>query len=378
MSADYLSDVEELMARADELADGPGRLALIEEAVRLADTHQDLGLGFELRGDLIRTATFSGYPEKSLVAFSWRLAQCDRDPRRFSEYDLLWEYKWVTDSLAAFPQITRGQIDDALTDMARRYERCGLGLQPVHKLRCLLALDMQDLAEARAHYRAWKRAGRDGGSDCLACEHNHEVKYFLATGQDDKALQTAGPILAGPLRCAEIPHATLSLVLFPLLRQGRPGEAMAHHHRGYRLVAGNRKFVGEAGKHLTFLALTDNLARAVKLFEKHLAWAVETRDLLLRFDFYLAARFLLERVAEAGEGALKLRLPASFPAHQEGGRYEVAALAAWFEAALGELAGRFDARNGNDGFARRLHEARGWKEWVTPFPLKPARSDNAE
>jgi hypothetical protein len=153
---------------------------------------------------------------------------------------------------------------------------------------------------------------------------------------------------------------------------------MAHHHRGYRLVAGNRKFVGEVGKHVTFLALTANLGRAVKLFERHLAWALETRDLLTRFDFYLALRFLLERVAEAGQGSLKLRLPAAFPAHQEGGRYDVAVLAAWFEAALGELAGRFDGRNDNDGFARRLDEARCWKKWVTPFPLKPPRGENAE
>src|SRR5262249_28809340 len=160
----------------------------------------------------------------------------------------------------------------------RRYERCGRGLQPVHKLRCLLALDMQDLPEARKHYRPWKRAGRDWGSDCLACERNHEVRYLFAVRQDEKALETAGPILAGSLRCAEIPHATLALVLFPLLRQGRLAEAMAHHHKGYRLVAGNRKFVSEVGKHLTFLALTDNLARAVKLLEKHLAWALETRD----------------------------------------------------------------------------------------------------
>jgi hypothetical protein len=370
MSADYRSDVEELRDRAGGLEDGPSKIALLEEAVRLADTHQDVGLGFELRGDLLRAATFSGSPEKALVSFSWRLAQCDRDPERFSEHDLLWEYKWVTDSLPAFPQVTRAQIDDTLADMGRRYERCGRGLQPVHKLRCLLALDLQDLPEARKHYRAWKRAGRDWGSDCLACERNHEVRYLLAAGQDEKALETAGPILAGSLRCAEIPHATLSLVLFPLLRLGRLPEAMAHHHTGYRLVARNRKFVSDVGRHLTFLALTENLARAVKLFEKHLTWALETRDLLTRFDFYLAARFLLERFAGAGQGAVKLRLPASFPARQEGSRYEAAGLAAWFEEALGELAGRFDARNGNDGFARRLHEARGWKKWVTPFPLK--------
>ena len=95
MSADYQTQVEELLDQAGELPDGPSKLALLEEAVRLADVHQDVALGDEVRSDLIRVAKFSGYPEKALVAFSWRLAQADRDPDNFPEKDLLWEYKWI-------------------------------------------------------------------------------------------------------------------------------------------------------------------------------------------------------------------------------------------------------------------------------------------
>src|SRR5579884_3112427 len=123
MTADYQIQVEELMDQAAVLPDGPSKLALLEEAVRLADVHQDTALADEARDDLIRTATFSGYPEKSLVAFSWRLAQSDRDPEVFPEQALLWQYKWIANSLKYFPQITRTQIEDAFDDLARRCQR---------------------------------------------------------------------------------------------------------------------------------------------------------------------------------------------------------------------------------------------------------------
>ena len=99
MKDDYRRQIETLRQQADGLPQGPARMALLEEAVRLADTHQDLDLGFYLRYDVAQTATFGGMAEKLLVAFSWRLAQCDRHPERFNEFRLMWEYKWVAAKL---------------------------------------------------------------------------------------------------------------------------------------------------------------------------------------------------------------------------------------------------------------------------------------
>ena len=139
MSQDYRQQVNELRARAAPLGRTPVRLALEEEAVRMADTHQDTTLGFTLRRDLIQTATFCGHPEKSLVAFTWLLAQADRDPERFPESQLMWQYKWIVNALDRFPQITRKQIEDALADMEARYRRCGLTLKPLWKERTGMA-----------------------------------------------------------------------------------------------------------------------------------------------------------------------------------------------------------------------------------------------
>ncbi|HEY7423687.1 MAG TPA: hypothetical protein VH682_05525, partial [Gemmataceae bacterium] len=166
MTADYQAQVEELLEQADDLPFGPSRMTLLEEAVRLADAHQDSAQGNAARKKLVKTAVFSGYPEKALVAFSWRLAQSDRQPECFPEKDLLWQYKWIVGNLAHFPQITRQQIEEALDDLARRSQRCGCGLRAVYSLRQSIAHVMHEPTLAREYYRKWEKTPRDWNTNC--------------------------------------------------------------------------------------------------------------------------------------------------------------------------------------------------------------------
>jgi len=364
--------LDELVEQARRLPDGPAKLALLEEAVRRADVQQQPKLGFALRKDLIRAATFSGAKEKAMVAFSWRLAQCDREPEQFAEDDLLWEYKWIVDSATDFPQITRGQIADMLADMERRYERGGRGKRAVYKLRCLTAQAMGLAEEARAAHRLWNDAPLGKGTDCPLCERNSLVQYQLLAGDEERALELAEPLvgtLGKVLRCAEVPHETYAAVLLPLLRRGRLDEASNYHALGYRLVAGNAEFLHAVARHLRFVTATLNLARAVQLFEKHLPWAVETNNPFRRFEFYQSARFLLETLRETHQETVAARLPAALAVAHAERSYRVADLAAYFDEQCRELAERFNARNGNDYFTRRRNEPAEWKQLITPHPL---------
>lgn len=373
MTTDYREQIEELRDQAYVLPEGPSKLAFLEEAVRLADVHQDVVLGDEIRKDLINAATFSGFPEKALVAFSWRLAQRDRDPQKFPERDILWEYKWIADSLTDFPQISRQQIEDAFDDVALRCERSGAGLRAVHKLRWQSAVNMNEPERAREHYRKWEQTPRDWNTDCAACEQDDFVEYHLFLREKENALEFAEPILSGSLRCATIPHNTYARVLLPLVQLGQMERAATYHRRGYRLCFNNRKFLSAISSHLRFFALTDNFPQALRLLEKHLEWALESKDLLTQWRFLLAARFSLQRLAEMGYTSLKLRLPKTVLCYREDGTYEVAVVASWLEETCRDLAERFDARNGNDGFKRLLAEQAQLKEWVTPYPLGTAR-----
>src|SRR5262249_8201315 len=151
----------------------PSKVALFEEAVRLADTHGDAWRGYNLRHGLIHAATFGGHPEKALVAFTWCLAHCDPEFEGRLGHDMLWKYKWIADHLVNFPQIPRAQIESVFEDMTRRYRKAGAGMRTLHKLRSSAALDMGERALAVKHHQAWRRAARDAASDCAACDCNH-------------------------------------------------------------------------------------------------------------------------------------------------------------------------------------------------------------
>jgi len=62
--------------------------------------------GFHLRQELIEAATFGGMEDRALIAFSWCLAQSDKDADRFPEQDLLWgKYKWILAGITDFPGV---------------------------------------------------------------------------------------------------------------------------------------------------------------------------------------------------------------------------------------------------------------------------------
>jgi hypothetical protein len=359
MTEDARRRVEELLLELWNLEPSAQQVQVAEEAVRLADGLGDVALGFQAREALVEAATFSGFPEKALVAFTWCLGQCDREPERFREEDLLWEYKWVAADLPFFPQIPRARIEAIHADMEARYRRCGKSLQPIHKVRWLAALRMGQTEAALEYYERARATPRDDGSDCAACELDDEVVYHIARERYAEAATLAQPIVEGTMSCASVPHVTLAALLRPLLELERNEEALRLHRWGYRLVAGKRKFVDANAEHVEFLALTGNLARGVEALQASLPGGASTTDLDDRYRLLSAGCLLLRALAEADPAAPHgLRLPAGLLDGEGQTASSVAALAEAFERAALALADRFDARNGNDayraGHARRL------------------------
>src|SRR4051794_23677366 len=102
---------EELYDKACGLPNSATKVALLEEAVQLADSISDVDMGFRMRDELMSAADFSGRPDIMLVHFAWCLAQYDRDPASFDLFGLLWKYKWVTECSVKFPQISRAKLE---------------------------------------------------------------------------------------------------------------------------------------------------------------------------------------------------------------------------------------------------------------------------
>src|SRR5690349_10358828 len=109
-TTDPRAQFDELIAEADGLPPGPAQLAVLEQAVRLADTLNDVDLGFEARSDLMDAALGVGRGDLLSVAFAWCLAKYDEHPERFPDFDVCFAFRWAISELAPHPQFGRPQL----------------------------------------------------------------------------------------------------------------------------------------------------------------------------------------------------------------------------------------------------------------------------
>ncbi|MFL5355416.1 hypothetical protein [Archangium sp.] len=366
---DWREQVKNLLGRAERLEPGEAKVMALEEAARLADSHGDVPLAYEVRDALIEAATFGGFPDRALAAFAWCRGQMLRDPERYSPEQLLWKQKWVVGRLDEFPHISRKQIESALDDVEQCFAKAGAGQRAVLKLRYQAARDMGDDTRAEAFWAQWVETPRDHLTDCRACELDDELDHHIDRGEYELALRKARPLLEGRAGCAEVPHLTLGSVLYPLFKLGQLEQARDCHLRGYGLVQRNREFLATVGEHLELLTLTANVERGLKLFERHVGWALEHASHRDRFTFHSAALSLLERALAEGHERVELSLPRTFTMYSPEGTYETRTLRGWLASQAEGIAAKFDARNGTKRFHQLLARSRRLGEEVVPFPI---------
>ncbi len=364
------SDVYEIAGKAMDLPYGPTRLAMFEEAVRIADSLQDIDLGYQMRYNLQQTAEFSARGDVALVSFAWRLAQYDRYPGRFDTHDIMWTYKWTIATCTRLPQVPRDRVMALFDDFEARCRALGHSMYAANQLRREFFILSGEREAARSAHAEFRKSRRDSLSDCLACVANQNGHYYQSQNQWARAVQTVGPVLTGRLRCAEEPHCVLAHVLLPEYRLGRIDEAWEHHREGYRLVRKGQQFVDMQGYHLRFLVLVGDLDAAQTLLERHIDDAIATIMPLDRFQFLLAAALWAERMLREGKARAKVRLPESAPSADARGSRDIAACRDWFLSGAREVADQFDRRNGTDAFTRQIDEL--------PELLQPVRSRRKE
>ncbi|MCC6361205.1 MAG: hypothetical protein IT450_20895 [Phycisphaerales bacterium] len=345
-----------LLTESRELPHGPAKVACIERATRFADAIGDTQLAFMAREALIEAAEFSGAPQKTLDAFAWCLAQCDRQPREFPVTRILWQYKWAADNVYLFPNMSRDDISRTLDDVERRFRAKRWGIRAPRKLRLVVAMGMGDREAARAHYRAWSATRRDTGSDCPACDQQAKTRFFQLMNDHKRAIRAAEPLLDGRLECAEEPHHTTCLAIRSFHRLGRLGEAVECYERTRRRLRPTSSLYGELAIHIEFLTLTSNFRRAVGLLERHLAGALATWDFEMKFKFLVAALLLIRALRRTRDGSMRLRLAGATPISRPDGVVNLAEAEAWLEGECRVIADAFDRRNGNSHYSSLVDE----------------------
>jgi hypothetical protein len=360
--------VYQLISQSFDLGEGDAQIALREEAVGVADLRGNLKLQYYARESFVRACIFGGAEEKALVAFAWMLAQFDSNPAEFDQWAILWKYKWINGVICDFPQVSKTRIYEMIDDLEQRAIKAGYGLRATTNQRYRAEKFWDNKEKAIEYFRQLEATPSDDLNNCPLCEKDERVSFAIYTGNDERALAIASPILTGDKKCGSVPHRTYAKVLLPLIRLGRQREALSYHSKGYSLIANNKGFLDRIADHLTCLILTENFNEAIALVERHYSWTETTRNVFSHFRFFLSAVLLFEILAERGR-SFELSLPRSFPLYSETGNYEAAQLAAWFKQKAEAIARRFDQRNETDFFMRTIAETLLLKALSVPFPL---------
>ena len=345
---DYVEQVKKLVYEANDLGYCITAVNLLEEAVKISDSHQDVDLGFWTREELIDCSTFSGFCEKALVAFSWCLAQFDKNPEDYDSFNLLWRYKMMIQNLRFFSRISQQQIDNSINDLARRYREYGYNMKPIYKLKAWNAMSMNNREIVIENYEKWRTTPKDSSSDCRACEQNFEVEYYVYLKDWEQALVKAKPIFKKHLSCTEVPHVTVPILLIPFLHKYGKEKALIEQKKNYKMIAKNPDFLQEVASHLEFFVIIKDFAKAIELLEKHLIWSLETLIESRQFGFFRCSYLLMKSLVEEKEETIKLRLPRTFALYNTKGIYKTQELKDWFSQQSSSLAQNFDRRNGNN------------------------------
>lgn len=219
--------------------------------------------------------------------------------------------------------IEKELIDEANEAMLFYYERMELSLAAYYKALMNQNIDMGDAREAKANYELWKKLAKDDMADCEACEASDEIAYLNFAGEHAAALELAAPILSGELTCGEVPHTTYAPILFSMIKTGKIEEAKALLPKAAATIESNPRVINEIAPLIEIAVRLDERETALNLARKHSAAILDGNDDLNDLRFFIAVS------AFGDENDYKIAL---------------------------EIAGKFDARNGNTYYSDYLNE----------------------
>jgi hypothetical protein len=359
---EFTHRVHALLAEADRLLMSGVKLSLLEEAVRLADSQQDIPLGIQARYPLMLVARNLLRGDILAVAFTWCLGHYDRDPTLFAGRDLFWEHDMVVGQLANLDNVPRATLQGLVADLERRLREAGRSPAAALRVRRTIAADLGDRTMAAEADRELRRLGpAELGS------LRQQIECLLFLGKEEEALSLAARCLRDDRRFNRVDAGTVRCkILLPLLRRGQVDQVFRHQDRCLSHLKPEVCYYWEYGNLIKSFALTNRTTQAVRIYERCQRAIQEFTDPLTRLHFALDAGVLFDRLAALGRTSIPVRLPAKFPVKPTQHGYSVFELGDWLRQEAVVLAARFDRRNGNGFFAEEIQERAALQRWALP------------
>ncbi|ECB9821904.1 hypothetical protein FL865_10290 [Listeria monocytogenes] len=317
---DYLNDLESVWG----MDDTPEKIKVLERIIAGADLYNNIDDGIEARDLLIDTCLTAGFPKKQLQAFSWLIKKWeDKDSDAYIDTeDLFWKYKWITEDIPTFSEVSETQINELLNDMKVKYEQQNYSLRPYYKVSTLAAIRMGNEDKAKAFFKQWIATKGDYLNDCSACEIQDQVHYYCFIKDFKTAKKKAKSIIEGKKSCQEVPHLTYGLMALAFLELGDEEMAQECFDKGYPMVEKQSGLIPSLSDLLKYLTLTKQTEKAREVFDINKEMVLQSESGLDRLQFLQAAYPLFDREKEADLVEMTEALTAKFDARNGNSYYQ--------------------------------------------------------
>jgi hypothetical protein len=344
-------EIQKLLIELDNVQSPYDRVKLVKKAINIADVHNDIEWGFDLRKQIIEEEKGTSSCIEGFPAFTWILDVYEQYPDICCESAFMMEYKWMIQAARRNANVSLEQFDSIVEDYKTRLLRNGYSLHSYYSAKTQMAFQRYQLDEAKEYLDLRKLEKRDDLSFCVACELHDLVEYELLLGHPINAFTVGMDLFLGREYCKYIPFQTVCLCVNVFDRHGV--RSVADKLFGIaisnldNMQISDMSNIGYIGKLIYFLTKKDK-NEAFALFEKYLSWSINCEDYYnLMFSFGVLSLF-------KGSGSRELNVSPEIPWYQPSGVYELPALYDYYCNQATTLAAKFDARNGGTHYSDEL------------------------
>ncbi|MDR1595225.1 MAG: hypothetical protein LBS43_12205 [Prevotellaceae bacterium] len=344
--------IQKILVQVDTIKSPYEKVKLLKKAINIADGHNDIEWGFDLRKQIIEEEKNTSSCIEGLPAFTWILEIFDQHPDICNESDFMLEYKWMIQAARRNANVSMQQFESIVEDYKTRLLRNGFSLHSYYTSKAQMAIQQNKLDDAKEYLELRKSEKYDDLSFCVACEIHDMVEYEFLAGNIEKAVSLAADIFSGKECCKYIPFQTVCIAV-NILNENGLGDSAEQLFKITDFTLGKMEDadmsnIGYIGKLIYFLTGRDK-NKAWEMFEKYLPWSINCED-YYDFQFSSGALSLFK-----GSGTHRLNVNSEISWYKPSGVYELPELYDYYRNQAETLAAKFDARNGCTNFTDELN-----------------------
>lgn len=346
----YNLEIQKVLLSLENIDNYNDKVLALKQAIQIADKHNDIDWGFDLRLNLIQKERNTSRCQESFVAFAWILSTSDANKGYFDESEFLWEYKWMFNSAYRNASISMDQIQSIAEDLKIRLQNNGYSLRAYYNVMSGLASHLRDYDKAQEYIDLAESEIIDDMTNCPACELDSKVENLLVRGFVEESLVAAQELINKKVTCYSMPFNTFCNFAYQLdkMNDSRAEDffqkAISEYYEHNQLDSS----VGYSMNQLFSYMIKHNHKDAWSFFETISAWELGAEDLhILNFSKYMAP------IMKQG-GIKQLNLSSKLPYYRNDGVYDLADLYLYFKEKAYHYAELFDKRNGNNNFVLEI------------------------